>query len=106
VATKVTKSFLDDAPGPSPWYLLSRGPKLPGLTWVRTCESKAAAGKTCLMRGDDVVLLVNVYCYVELDARLFADAGSPLVGAGGCVAGFAGCLALPTGRVDIGPSTE
>jgi hypothetical protein len=39
---------------------------LPGLTWVRAGESKAAAGKTCLMRGDDVVLLVNMYCYVEL----------------------------------------
>jgi hypothetical protein len=63
VASMPTKSFLDDAPGPSPWY---QGPRLPGLTWVRAGESRAAAGKTCLMRGDDVLLLVSMYCYVEL----------------------------------------
>jgi hypothetical protein len=39
---------------------------LPGLTWERAGESKAGSGKTCLMRDDDVVLLVNMYCYVEL----------------------------------------
>jgi hypothetical protein len=66
VASKPTKSFLDDAPVPSPWYLQSRGPGLPDLKWVRAGESKGAAGKACLMRGDDVVLLVNIYCYVEL----------------------------------------
>jgi hypothetical protein len=63
---KSPKSILDDAPGPSPWYLQASGRSLPGLAWVRVGESTAAADKTCLMRGDDVVLLVNMYCYVEL----------------------------------------
>ena len=47
---------------------------MPGLTWERAGESKATAGKTCLMRGNDVVLLVNMYCsssYFRLDSCSF-----------------------------------
>ena len=66
MATKTAKSFMDNAPGPSPWYLQSKGPRLPGLTWTSAGDARVTAGKTCLMRGDDVVLLVNMYCYVEL----------------------------------------
>ena len=46
---------LDNAPGPSPWYLRTGKPAVPGFTWVGAGDSGQTAGATVLSGCDGVV---------------------------------------------------
>ena len=48
----------------------------------------------------------TISAVATLDARLFANAGAPLIGAGWTVPGLAGGLALPADWVDIRPPAK
>ncbi len=66
MAIASSKSFLNEAPGPSPCYLQAKGSRLPGLARASAGDSKVTAGKTCVMRANDAVPVVNMYCHVEV----------------------------------------
>lgn len=57
---------LDDAPGPSPWYLRAGKPVVPGFTWGPAGESSQTAGATVLSGRDGPVLILDFHNYVML----------------------------------------
>jgi hypothetical protein len=67
------QDFLNDTPGPSPWYLVSNGPRFENrkIEWLdgeRFTESKSNkinyTGKTVLLINEEVKLLCDFQCYV------------------------------------------
>jgi hypothetical protein len=58
---------LDNAPGPSPWYLRSASsPRIPGFKWSAAGESSQTAGATVLSGGDGPVLIFDFHNYFRL----------------------------------------
>ena len=55
---------LDDAPGPSPWYLRAGKPVVP--TWGAAGESSQTAGATVLSGREGPVLILDFHNYVML----------------------------------------
>ena len=58
-------ALLDAAPGPSPWYLRTLGPIVPGHQWVAAAEKDTNSGITLLQGQSGTVMLVNFYNYVS-----------------------------------------
>lgn len=65
---------LDNAPGPSPWYLRGAGPRIPGFKWSAAGESSHTAGATVLSNREGPVLILDFHNYVSL-----VDPGTMLV---------------------------
>ena len=57
---------LDNAPGPSPWYLRDTGPRISGFTWSPAGESSHTAGATVLSNRDGPVLILDFHNYVSV----------------------------------------
>jgi hypothetical protein len=57
---------VDGAPGPSPWYLRTCNPRVPGYEWSAAGESGQAAGATVLTGGDGPVLILDFHNHVLL----------------------------------------
>ena len=60
---------LESAPGPSPWYLRTGHPEVPGFVWTDGGDSKEAAGATLLTGADGPVLILDFHNYVQLVDR-------------------------------------
>jgi len=63
--TAASRDPLAAAPGPCPWYMGPRSPRVEGHRWARAGESDAEAGKVLLRRGGAVVLVIEMYAYVQ-----------------------------------------
>ena len=57
---------LEHAPGPSPWYLRSGKPAVPGFVCWEISESRPAAGAIVLAGRDGPVLILDFHNYVLL----------------------------------------
>lgn len=55
---------VDGAPGPSPWYLRTGNPRLPGFEWSDAGKSGETAGATVLMGRDGPVIVLDFHNYV------------------------------------------
>lgn len=55
---------IDNAPGPSPWYLRTGKPAVPGFAWGGAGDSSQIAGATVLSGRDGVVLILDFHNYV------------------------------------------
>jgi hypothetical protein len=58
--------ILDNAPGPSPWYLRSGSPAVPGFEWRGISQSSRAAGAIVLAGRKGTVLILDFHNYVVL----------------------------------------
>lgn len=56
---------LDNAPGPSPWYLRGSSPRIPGFRWSPAGESSQTAGATILSNRHGPVLILDFHNYVS-----------------------------------------
>lgn len=65
---------VDNAPGPSPWYLRGASPPIPGFKWSSAGESGRTAGATVLSNSDGHVLILDFQNYVSI-----VDPGTILV---------------------------
>jgi hypothetical protein len=73
---KSIQNFLDDVPGPSPWYLVSKGPRFENTKteWLdgeKFAKSKMTGrhnenytGKTVLLLNSELKLIFDFQCYV------------------------------------------
>ena len=74
---KEIQSFLDDIPGPSPWYLVGNGPSFSNvdLKWMDREKftkikkyghhNQSYVGKTVLLINEEVKMILDFQCYVQ-----------------------------------------
>lgn len=57
-------TFLETAPGPSPWYLRTQHDAVPGYIWRSAGNDDASSGKTLLVGQSGPVAILGFYNYV------------------------------------------
>lgn len=61
---QLLKAPLEDAPGPSPWFLLPEVRPVTGFVWQSAGDTALSSGKTLLVGADGPVAIFNFYNYV------------------------------------------